>query len=82
MYLRARGIEYIGVHGAFYAPEDWRRIQAGARRARRPRPRDHRALEWVRVAPLPPATIAGPMSPIHHRHLGRRTSALQAEAQD
>ena len=28
-YLRARGIEYIGVHGAFYSPEDWRRVQAG-----------------------------------------------------
>jgi len=28
-YLRARGVEYIGVHGAFYAPEDWRRVQAG-----------------------------------------------------
>jgi len=32
-YLRARGVQYIGVHGAFYAPEDWRRVQAalGAR---------------------------------------------------
>jgi hypothetical protein len=28
-YLRARGVEYIGVHGAFYALEDWRRVQAG-----------------------------------------------------
>jgi hypothetical protein len=27
-YLRARGVQYIGVHGAFYAPDDWRRIQA------------------------------------------------------
>jgi len=28
-YLRERGVEYIGVHGAFYAPENWRRVQAG-----------------------------------------------------
>ena len=26
-YLRARGVEYIGVHGAFYSPEGWLRMQ-------------------------------------------------------
>jgi hypothetical protein len=26
-YLRARGVEYVSVHGAFYEPEAWRRVQ-------------------------------------------------------
>jgi len=26
-YLRRRGVEYIGVHGAFYTQDDWRRVR-------------------------------------------------------
>ena len=52
-YLRQRGVEYIGVHGAFYDPKKFAEVIAALDAQKRGRARDEGAVGGQRIAVVP-----------------------------